>query len=277
MTRVLAVLVGATFVGASALVWAQEKPAPPAGGKAAPIVGAWKLNKDLTDKPAAENARGGESGRGSGGMGGGTGGGTGGRGGTGGGGQRGGMGGGGMGGMGGGGGRGGDPEQMKRTRALLSDLIKPADGWTIVRAGPLVMFTSVDGRVQKFTCDGKEEEHLSGDGVIKSKTRWNGEQLTIEAKYQDGPKVTRTYTVSSDLRQLMIHIKVEGGGLPREMTTNQVYDRQGDQKQGPTPVSARSAPPFNAPDRQGDQKSGRPLCRPDQPRDSSRRGASARV
>jgi hypothetical protein len=40
--------------------------------------------------------------------------------------------------------------------------------------------------------------------------------------------VTRTYTVSSDLRQLMIHIKISGGGAPREMTTNQVYDRQAD-------------------------------------------------
>jgi hypothetical protein len=223
MKRVLAVLVGAMFVGASALVWAQEKPAAPADRKTAPIVGAWKLNKELTDKPAAENARGGEGGRSPGGMGGGTGG-------MGGGGGRGGSGGG-MGGMGGGmGGRGGDPDEMKRMRALLSDVIKPADGWTIVQDGPLVLFTNTDGRTLKFTTDAKEEEHLSGDGVIKSKTRWNGEQLIIEAKYQDGPKVTRTYTVSSDLRQLMIHIKISGGGAPREMTTSQVYDRQGDQK-----------------------------------------------
>jgi hypothetical protein len=197
----------------------------PAGGKTSPIVGAWKLNKDLTDKPAAENVRGGESGSGSGGAGGGMGG----RGGVGGGGRRGGMGGG----MRGGGnerGRGGDPEQMKQMRALLGDVIKPADGWTIVQDGPLVLFTNADGRTQKYTSDGKEEEHLSGDGVIKSKTRWNGEQLIIESKYKDGPKVTRTYTVSSDLRQLMIHIKVEGGRLPREVTTNQVYDRQSESR-----------------------------------------------
>jgi hypothetical protein len=223
MKRVVAVLVGAIFVGVSALVWAQERPMARAGGRPAPIVGAWKLNKDLTDKPVAEGARGGESGRGPGGMGGGIGG-TGG-----GGGRRGGMGGGG--GMDGGGMRGGrgDPEQMKRMRTLLAELIRPADGWTIVQNGPLVLFTNVDGRTVKYTSDGKEEEHLSGDGVTKSKTRWNGEQLIIESKYQDGPKVTRTYTVSSDLRQLMIHIKIGGGGTPRELTTNHVYDRQGDQ------------------------------------------------
>ncbi|MEI6669803.1 MAG: hypothetical protein WCP29_16760, partial [Acidobacteriota bacterium] len=139
----------------------------------------------------------------------------------------------GMGGGGGdyeGGGRGGDPEKMKRTRALLSDVMKPADGWTIVRDGVMVLFTNADGRTLKFTTDGKEEEQLSGDGITKSKSRWNGDQLIIESKFQDGPKVTRTYTVSSDLRQLMIHIKAEGGGLPRETTTNHVYDRQSDAK-----------------------------------------------
>ncbi|MCX6545756.1 MAG: hypothetical protein NTV05_15250 [Acidobacteria bacterium] len=223
MKRLVAVLVSAAFLGASAMAWGQERPAAQAGGKPNPIVGAWKLNKDLTDKPVAENARAGESGRRPSGMGGGIGG----PGGRGGGGRRGGMGGG-TGGGGYQGGRGGDPEQMKRMRTLLADLIRPADGWTIVQDGPLMLFTNVDGRTQKFTADGKEEEHLTGDGVIKSKTRWNGEQLIIEAKYQDGPKVTSTYTVSSDLRQLMIHIKVEGGGLPRELTTNHVFDRQAD-------------------------------------------------
>jgi hypothetical protein len=223
MKRVLAVVIGAALVGASGLIWAQEKPA---SGKTAPIVGVWKLNKDLTDKPVAENARGGGGGRGSGGVGGtggGTGGGIGGRGG----GRRGGTGGGTRTGNALG---GGDSEQMKRMRTLLTELIKPADGWTIVQDGPLVLFTNADGLTQKFTADGKEEEHLSGDGVIKSKTRWNGEQLIIDAKYQDGPKVTRTYTVSSDLRQLMIHIKISGGGGQREVTTNQAYDRQGDSR-----------------------------------------------
>ena len=109
MKRVLSVLVGAAIVAASALVWAQEKPAAQEGGKRSPVVGAWKLNKDLTDKPAAENARGGEGGRA-----GGTGGGTGGRGGMGGGGgRRGGMGGA-MGGGGYQGGQGGNPEGKPR-------------------------------------------------------------------------------------------------------------------------------------------------------------------
>jgi hypothetical protein len=237
MKRAVVILAGLAVIGVNAMLWAQEKPAA-TGQRPAPIVGSWTLNKDLTDKPAAAGGRGDEGGGSRGGMGGG--GGIGGRGGTGGGGIGGGIGGGGggmggggsRGGMGGGGGmeggRGGDPEKMKRTRSLVNDIARPAAGWTIVQDGARVLFTNSDGRTEKYTTDSKEEERLTGDGVIKSKTRWNGDQLIIEAKYQDGPKVTRTFTVSSDLRQLIIHIKVEGGGLPRELTINHVYDRRGD-------------------------------------------------
>ena len=115
---------------------------------------------------------------------------------------------------------------MKRAMTLRRDLLTPAAGLIIVQDGALVIFTTDEGRTQKFKADGKDEEHLTGDGVIKSKTRWVGEQLTIEAKIQDGPKVTRTYTLSSDRRQLTITTKIEGGGAPRDELAHHVYDRK---------------------------------------------------
>lgn len=218
---VAAVVIGALFVSGLA-AFAQE-PTNTLGLKPPPIVGAWKLNKDLTDKPATQGGRGGERGGERGGTTGGMG-----PGGGGGGGRGGGMGGGT--GRGGGsefgGGRQGDPAEAKRVKAIVDDLMKPAAGWTIVMDGATVIFTNTDGRTMKFTADGKEEMHITGDGEIKSKTRFNGDQLIIDAKYQDGPKVTRTFTVSSDLRQLMVHIKIDGTGVPREMTINHAYDRQ---------------------------------------------------
>jgi hypothetical protein len=217
MTRALVVGLAAAVAIGTAAVQAQER-ADQISLKNPPIVGAWKLNKDLTDKPAAQGGRSGD--RGGGGMPGGMG-----RGG--GGGRGGGMGRGGYGGGNSGGGREGDTEESKRVRGIVDDLMKPAAGWTIVMDGPAVVFTNADGRTMKFTADGKEEMHVTGDGEIKSKTKFTGDQLTIEAKYQDGPKVTRTFTVSSDLRQLMIHIKIEGAGVRNEMTMTQAYDRQG--------------------------------------------------
>jgi hypothetical protein len=174
------------------------------------IVGVWTIDKDLSDQPG-----GGRGSDGDGTMGGRSGGGMGGR------------GGGGMrpGGMSGG--RPGDRDAMRRSARLMQDLVKPPDGLTIVRDGAAVLFTTDDGRSIRQVVDGKEQERLSGDGVIKSKSRWNGAQLVIEEKIQDGPKVTRTYTPSADGRQLMTVTRIEGGGMSGAVVVHHVFTRKG--------------------------------------------------
>ena len=122
-----------------------------------------------------------------------------------------------------------DREEMPRARGLAQVLTKAADRLTIVLDGTRVIITTDEGRSVKLQTDGKEEERLTGDGVIKSKTRWNGEQLVSEDKIQDGPKVTRTYTVSSDLRQLIVTQKIDGGGMFGQVLVHHVFDR----KEGP--------------------------------------------
>lgn len=181
-----------------------------AGSGTAGIVGVWTIDKDLSDQPGG--GRGSDSDKT---MGGRSGGGMGGR------------GGGGMrpGGMGGG--RPGDRDEMRRSARLMQDLVKPPDGLTIVRDGAAVLFTTDDGRSVRQVVDGQEQERLTGDGVIKSKSRWNGAQLVIEEKIQDGPKVTRTYTPSADGRQLMTVTRIEGGGMPGATVVHHVYTRKG--------------------------------------------------
>jgi hypothetical protein len=143
---------------------------------------------------------------------------------------RGGMGGGMPGGMGGGmpGGvpGGGDRDAMKRLQRILQDYATPPDGLTIVQDGPMLIVTTVDGRPLKYHTDGKEELRLSGDGEIKSKTRWNGDQLVVDERIQDGPTVVRRYAATSDLRQLMVVVTIEGSGLPSAMRFHQVFDRK---------------------------------------------------
>jgi hypothetical protein len=179
----------------------------------ASIVGVWTIDKDLSDQPGG--GRGSDDDRP---MGGAPGGGMGGRGGGGGGMRPGGM---------GGGGRPADRDEMRRSARLMQDLVKPPDGLTIVRDGAAMLFTTDDGRTIRHVVDGKEQERLSGDGVIKSKSRWIGAQLVIEEKIQDGPKVTRTYTPSADGRQLMTVTRIEGGGMRGAMVVHHVFTREG--------------------------------------------------
>jgi hypothetical protein len=218
MRRVWIVTIATVWLAASMGFAAQDRVAVGSPDKAG-IVGVWALDKDLSDRPGQLGGRGPEGG---GPMGRPPGGGRGGGGGMGGG--RGGMGGGMPGGMGGG---GRDRDDMRRAGRMSQDLTMPPEGLTIVQDGPLVMITTNDGRSVKLMSDGKEQERLTGDGAVKSKTRWSGEQLIVEEKIQDGPKVIRTYTVSSDGRQLMLIIRIEGGDIPGASLVHHVFTRKG--------------------------------------------------
>lgn len=211
MTREWLVTLAAVCLSVTVGLSARAQDAP-AGPGTPGIVGVWTIDKDLSDQPGGgrgSDADGSMGGRSGGGMGG--------------------RGGGGMrpGGMGGGGGRPRDRDEVRRSARLMQDLVKPPDGLTIVRDGAAVLFTTDDGRTIRQVVDGKEQERLSGDGVIKSKSRWDGSQLVIEEKIQDGPKVTRTYTPSADGRQLMMVTRIEGGGMPGAMVVHHVYTRKG--------------------------------------------------
>lgn len=138
------------------------------------------------------------------------------------------MGGGRPGGMGGNmpGSGGRDRDDMRRARGLIQDLTTPPNGLTIVREGIQVSITTADGRPLKLTADGRDQERLTGDGAIVSKTRWNGDQLVVEERIQNGPRVTRTYVASSDLRQLTVIVRLDGRDMPGAQIVHFVFDRK---------------------------------------------------
>jgi hypothetical protein len=214
MKRAIAtVLIAGVFaaVAAGAALRAQDRTGVVEGSA---MVGVWTLDKDLSDRPDQGMDRG-EGGRG-GGMPGGMGGG---------GGRGGGMPGGMGGGMPGFGGGRRDPDEAKRANRITKDLVSPADRLTIVQDGPVLLMTSGDGRAIKWLSDNQEQERLTGDGVIKSRARWNGAVFTVEEKIQDGPKVTRTFIVSSDRNQLILVLRMDGGDGPGQMTAHHIYTR----------------------------------------------------
>jgi len=200
-----AILAGVTNAGAQA-------PASPESAKPS-IVGIWSVDKDLSDRADA-------GGRGAAGPGGGMVGPGGGRGG------RGGMGGGMPGGMGGFGGRGGDRDELRRAGRLGRDLMRPPDSLTIVTDGSAVVITADDGRSVRLLTDGREQERLTGDGAIKAKARWDGDQLIVEERIQDGPKVTRTYLASAGGRRLVVITRIDGRDWPVDPVVHHVFTRK---------------------------------------------------
>jgi hypothetical protein len=182
------------------------------------LTGAWTLNKDLSDQPADRGERGEGDSRGGRRGGGGFGGG---------GGRGGGMGRGGFGGgMGRGGGdaRGGmDPEEMRRRREAMREIMDAPERLTITQTESMVVITSGDGHTTRLSTDGKK---IKDDSTkIERKTKWDGYKLVSEIGGAGPGKITQTYTVDPESHQLRIAMQMEGGRGGQARTITHVYDR----------------------------------------------------
>jgi hypothetical protein len=190
---------------------AQSTPAP------ASIVGAWTLNKDLSDAQGATSQRGDRSGPG-GGSGGRRGGGGYGRGGRGGGG----FGGGGFGGGGRAGG-GGNPDDMRRMRDAMQEILEAPDRMTITQTESMVILTTGDGRTTRLSTDNKKVKDDSTG--IERKTHWDKDQLVSEISNAGPNKVTQTFLVNPDSHRLTVTFDFGNGDKGRP-PSHRVYDLQ---------------------------------------------------
>jgi hypothetical protein len=167
-----------------------------------PLTGAWTLNKGLSDQAPdrgerEQDGRGGR--RGGGGM------------------PRGGVGRG----MGRGG-RGSDPQDMARMRDAMRDLLEPADRLTIVETESMVIVTSSDGRTTRLSPDGKKIKDENTN--VERRTRRENGTLVSEISGLGPGKITQTFSVDQDTRQLRIVLRLEGGRDPEPRTITHLYD-----------------------------------------------------
>jgi hypothetical protein len=178
------------------------------------IVGAWTLNKDLSQAPQPQGDDGTRRGGGYG------------RGGGGGGGRRrgGGFGGGGFGGGGGGGARG-NPDDMARQRQALRDIMEAPERLTITQTESMVIMTTGDGRTTRLSTDGKKVKDDSTK--IERKTKWDGGKLVSEISGAGPGKITETYSVDPEHHQLIVAIQMENSRMPQgTQGPRRVYDAE---------------------------------------------------
>jgi len=216
MSKTLCVTFVTVAVGSLSIVRAQTPPVQAQASTAqSSIVGAWTLNRDLSDTGQG-NGNGQNDGDNPGRQGGGYGGGR----------RRGGggFGGGGFGRGGGGGGFGGaqpqNSEAAQRMRSAMRDEMTPPDHMTIVQTDTTVIITTMDGRTTRLSTDGKKVKDDSTG--IERKTKWDGGKLVSEVNGLGSGKIIETYSVDAELKQLRVALAVDG---PRKMTLTRVYDQ----------------------------------------------------
>ena len=175
------------------------------------LAGLWIRNHELSDPPQARGDRPDRGERGD-------------RGGFGRGGRRGGgFGGGGFGGGGrGGGGRMGDPQEMARMRDALRDIMQPGERLTITQTESLIVMTDENGRTTRLAADGKKVKDENTH--IERKTRWENAKLISEISGAGPGKITQTFALDPESKQLRIAIQTERDKQKRTVT--QVYDSE---------------------------------------------------
>ena len=79
--------------------------------------------------------------------------------------------------------------------------------------------------MKRYATNGKKEKHQMDAGVVETTTKWDKGALVLSINAGNGMKVTKSYTMASETRQLVVDIKVEDSRMPRPMPPiRQVYD-----------------------------------------------------
>jgi hypothetical protein len=112
------------------------------------------------------------------------------------------------------------PEDRQRMRDAMRDIMNPTDHLTITEGDSMVIVTAADGRVVRLSPDGKSIKDESTK--VSRKTKWDGDRLVTEITGAGPGKITETYSIDAEHKQL--HITVHVDNSSRSLTVNHVYD-----------------------------------------------------
>lgn len=113
-----------------------------------------------------------------------------------------------------------NPQGMRTPmRAILQGQL----AFKLVQADSTVTFAAVEGTELVCYTDGRwEEQSVEGLGDVRVRARWKGKKLVLDRELEYDLKISQTYELASDGRQLYVKVKVSGG--PRTIEFRRVYD-----------------------------------------------------
>jgi hypothetical protein len=88
----------------------------------------------------------------------------------------------------------------------------------------MVIVTSSDGRTTRLSPDGKKIKDENTN--VERRTRWDAGKLVSEVGGLGPGRITQTFGVDPDARQLRIVTVIEGGRESQPRTVTHVYDAE---------------------------------------------------
>ena len=113
-----------------------------------------------------------------------------------------------------------DPAKMQAMRSAMEAPAK----LTIAEADGSVTFTDSEGRSQTFATTNKKEQHSIENVTADVKTKWEDGRLVKETSFDDGLKLTETYSLVPNADQLQVLVKMNVSQMSREVSVKRVYD-----------------------------------------------------
>jgi hypothetical protein len=95
-----------------------------------------------------------------------------------------------------------------------------------------VVVTDDSDRAQTFYPDGKKHDDKDVNGKkVTTKTEWQGDMLVAETKLDHSTKLTQSFRLSDDGKQLYVTSRLESPSLQSPVSVRRVYDVLGSTKQ----------------------------------------------
>lgn len=186
---------------------AEVKPLPPPAPPRQTILGAWKLNRDESDDPRKRRQDDSDSNGGSGG------------------GHRSGGGWPGGGYPGGGHGGYGRPRgESDEERQKMHELLTPPNTMTLSMTGAEVDLVDDRDRKRALMTDGRKLQKSKEANYQEIAAKWDGHRLVTDEKDPRGDKMSRTFELSEDGRQLYETLHMTTGHNNRSLVIRYVYD-----------------------------------------------------
>jgi len=116
----------------------------------------------------------------------------------------------------GGGHRGAPPEAAAADRARILEAVgdarSPSPSLSISHSPANVAITDARGRTRFFQTNGAKDKHQLEAGTIDSTTSWNGDLLVTQYDLGGGRRLTYTYSLLAETKQLVVRVHVDRAG-----------------------------------------------------------------
>ncbi len=107
----------------------------------------------------------------------------------------------------------------------MREMFEAAETLIIAHNDPELSITDNTGRTRTLYTDGRKAEQQTPRGeTIKVTARWQADRLVIEREAGHGRKMSETYELAPDGRQLVVTKRIENQRFPEPIIIRYVYD-----------------------------------------------------